>query len=103
MAVPAFDHRQRLDRQRHYAILDHLVWRASGRFVKVRDLVGGRKEWDMLRASLRLEYLRVQRSYLAILAVCVVAGCLASSVVAAPPWATLVPFKKIDADPKKSY
>jgi hypothetical protein len=27
----------------------------------------------------------------------------AGSALAAPPWATLVPFKKIDADPKKSY
>jgi len=28
---------------------------------------------------------------------------IAGPVAAAPPWATLVPFKKIDADPKKSY
>jgi hypothetical protein len=28
---------------------------------------------------------------------------VAGSALAAPPWATLVPFKKIDADPKKSY
>jgi hypothetical protein len=27
----------------------------------------------------------------------------AGRATAAPPWATLVPFKKIDADPKKSY
>jgi hypothetical protein len=28
---------------------------------------------------------------------------LVPSVGAAPPWATLVPFRKIDADPNKSY
>jgi hypothetical protein len=28
---------------------------------------------------------------------------LAGSVVAAPPWATLVPFKKVEADPRKAY
>src|SRR6478672_12077198 len=49
----------------------------------------------MLRASLRLG------TFLALVAVI---GCLfAKTAIAAPPWATLVPFKKVDADPKKNY
>ena len=40
------------------------------------------------------------------LAHCITFGCVllaAQPAAAAPPWATLVPFKKIDADPQKSY
>ncbi|HEY2895313.1 MAG TPA: hypothetical protein VGJ16_13905 [Pirellulales bacterium] len=33
----------------------------------------------------------------------IAAICFASPTAAAPPWATLVPFKKVEADPKKSY
>ena len=41
---------------------------------------------------------------LSVLAVGVIASAaLVSSATAAPPWATLVPFRKVDADPNKSY
>ncbi len=33
----------------------------------------------------------------------VFAAIVAASAVAAPPWATLVPFKKVEADPNKTY
>jgi hypothetical protein len=49
----------------------------------------------MLRASLRLATWIVLSLVMAIGA--------SSSALAVPPWATLVPFKKIDADPKKNY
>src|SRR5437763_10676301 len=48
----------------------------------------------MLRAVLRLAFL---------FALALVTGIVSSSALAAPPWATLVPFKKVDADPKKNY
>jgi hypothetical protein len=48
------------------------------------------KERDMLRTSLWISSL-------------VVGLVLALPAAAAPPWATLVPFKRIDADPNKSY
>src|SRR5262245_34675749 len=38
--------------------------------------------------------------------VCVIAGgmaVLSTTASAAPPWATLVPFKKVEADPNKTY
>jgi hypothetical protein len=34
---------------------------------------------------------------------CCLTICLAAPLAAAPPWATLVPFKKVEADPRKSY
>jgi hypothetical protein len=37
------------------------------------------------------------------LAFAVVVNLFLAPALAAPPWATLVPFKKIDADPSKSY
>src|SRR5262245_9124602 len=40
MAVPAFDDRQGLDRQRHPVILDELLWPANRRFDMVRGLMG---------------------------------------------------------------
>jgi hypothetical protein len=40
---------------------------------------------------------------LAALALGVIIASAAGGAVAAPPWATLVPFRKIDADPNKSY
>src|SRR3954447_12628826 len=50
----------------------------------------------MLRAVLRLTSLFVLGLVTGI-------GGASSSAFAAPPWATLVPFKKVDADPKKNY
>ena len=38
----------------------------------------------------------------ALLASCAM-GMLPTPALAAPPWATLIPFKKVDADPNKSY
>jgi len=50
----------------------------------------------MLRARLRLATWMVLGLVIAI-------GEASSSALAVPPWATLVPFKKVDADPKKNY
>ena len=41
--------------------------------------------------------------HLAVAAVVLTASALAGHVQAAPPWASLVPFKRIDADETKSY
>ncbi|HMC11014.1 MAG TPA: hypothetical protein VKH44_06975 [Pirellulaceae bacterium] len=57
----------------------------------------------MLRAFVRIESLSGLRSFLAALGACLMAAWVATAAVAAPPWATLVPFKKIDADPSKNY
>ncbi len=39
-----------------------------------------------------------------LLGVCFVVGCvLTARTMAAPPWQKLIPFKSVDADPKKSY
>lgn len=51
----------------------------------------------MLRAS------RLKNGCFAALVLGTIAGGLASLASAAPPWTTLVPFRKIDADPKKNY
>jgi hypothetical protein len=57
------------------------------------------KESDMLRA-----FRLTQRESILVLAGLVAGLSLATEpAAAAPPWATLVPFKKIDADPNKSY
>jgi hypothetical protein len=34
---------------------------------------------------------------------CLLVGLLPTDALAAPPWATLVPFKKVEADPNKNY
>jgi hypothetical protein len=59
----------------------------------VRALVAHEKEREMLRAR--------QLRFLALIALwqLVIGGFAA----AAPPWAKLVPFKKVDADPKADY
>src|SRR5438477_144756 len=45
--------------------------------------------------------LRAWRSTFAFIVPCLFASLFAADALAAPPWATLVPFKKIDADPNK--
>jgi hypothetical protein len=52
----------------------------------------------MLRA-----FLPVYRSCFAFTAMAIVASLFAGPAVADPPWAKLVPFKKVDADPSKNY
>jgi len=47
--------------------------------------------------------LRAVRSILASVVICIASSIFATSAVGAPPWATLVPFKKIEADPSKYY
>src|SRR3954471_23031413 len=47
--------------------------------------------------------LRSMRLVLAWVLPCLVVSMVASTSSAAPPWATLVPFKKIEADPSKNY
>jgi hypothetical protein len=47
--------------------------------------------------------LRAVRSVVASVVMGVALSIVATSAVGAPPWATLVPFKKIEADPSKHY
>ncbi len=47
--------------------------------------------------------LRAVRLMIAIVVSCVLVGLLPAQALAAPPWATLVPFKKVEADPNKNY
>ena len=53
------------------------------------------KGLDMLRASLDIGR--------PLFATCLTVCLLAGNAIAEPPWAKLVPFKKIDADPSKTY
>ena len=47
--------------------------------------------------------LRAVRSFIASVVPCLLISLFAVAALAAPPWATLVPFKKIDADKSKNY
>jgi hypothetical protein len=47
--------------------------------------------------------LRAVRVIFASIVPCFVLHLFAAGALAAPPWATLVPFKKIEADPNKNY
>jgi hypothetical protein len=47
--------------------------------------------------------LRAVRSGIVSVMLCVCIHFFAAGALAAPPWATLVPFKKIEADPSKNY
>jgi hypothetical protein len=75
-----------------------LLWLIGGRFARVRGLVWGPKGEDMLRALLPK-----RRSFIAAMVPGLVLIALASPASADPPWAKLMPFKKVDADPSRNY
>ena len=75
------------------------LWFKSGRFDRVRPLLDNPKEAVMLRAG----WLGRCALWSALGASACLLVLAAAPAAAAPPWATLVPFKKTDADPKKSY
>ena len=74
-----------------------MLWPVVGCFARFRAVLGDERSGHVCRAS------RLGNGCLAVLALGILAGGLTRLAIAAPPWTTLVPFRKIDADPKKNY